>query len=143
MPLIIVCGKPCTGKTRFATVLCTYLQQHDKKVCLINEESEKITKIKGYCNSSAEKSTRSTLKSRVNEALVTDTFVILDALNYIKGYRYELFCIARTVRTSYCVCWVECPSSKIAAKWNDVRLKETGDGYDSMMSVRYICIISC
>lgn len=32
-------------------------------------------------------------------------------MNYIKGYRYELYCISRSVRTPHCVVWVECEDS--------------------------------
>lgn len=35
--------------------------------------------------------------------LSKETVVILDSLNYIKGYRYELYCIARALRTPNCV----------------------------------------
>ena len=85
MPLIVVCGKPCVGKTQFSNKLYSYLQSKSCKVYLINEESEKISKLKGYENSLAEKSTRATLKSQVNHKLTTDSYVIIDALNYIKG----------------------------------------------------------
>ena len=47
----------------------------------------------------AEKMTRGTLKSAVERNLNKDTIVILDSLNYIKGFRYELFCIAKSVAT--------------------------------------------
>lgn len=135
MPLIVIAGKPCSGKTTFAKLLQTYLKQYlvHKTICLINEESENITKYQGYVDSYAEKSTRAALKSRVIHLLTTDTYVIVDSLNYIKGYRYELFCIARSVRTSYCVCWIESPGSKISIKWNDLRLQNIGDGYNPTM----------
>ena len=32
--------------------------------------------------------------------------VIADGLNYIKGYRYELYCIARTASAAYCCAWI-------------------------------------
>lgn len=37
------------------------------------------------------------------------TVVVLDALNYIKGSRYELFCTARSESTTYCVVHVDTP----------------------------------
>jgi len=36
----------------------------------------------------------------------TWNIVIADGLNYIKGYRYELYCIARTASAAYCCVWV-------------------------------------
>lgn len=50
-------------------------------------------------------------------------------LNYIKGYRYELYCIVRAVGTTHCCVWVDTPHS--AAK---VRNDSAGDaGYDTKM----------
>jgi protein KTI12 len=31
------------------------------------------------------------------------TIVILDSMNYIKGFRYEMFCMMRAAKTTYCV----------------------------------------
>ena len=33
---------------------------------------------------------------------------MLDTLNNIKGYRYELWCIARAAGSRCCVLWVQC-----------------------------------
>jgi len=38
-------------------------------------------------------------KSQVAKYLNKDTIVIADSLNYIKGYRYELHCIAKASST--------------------------------------------
>ncbi|MEQ2172197.1 kti12, chromatin associated, partial [Goodea atripinnis] len=32
-----------------------------------------------------------------------DNIVILDSLNYIKGYRYELFCLTKHAQTPHCL----------------------------------------
>ncbi len=37
MPLIIICGLPCVGKTRFANQLAEYFKSKDRKVELVNE----------------------------------------------------------------------------------------------------------
>jgi hypothetical protein len=42
----------------------------------------------------------------VDRRLSADSVVVLDSLNYIKGFRYELYCSARTFRTPHCVVWV-------------------------------------
>ena len=47
-----------------------------------------------------EKTLRSELKGQVLRHLTKDTVVILDALNYIKGYRYELYCASKSVKTT-------------------------------------------
>lgn len=54
-------------------------------------------------DAAAEKITRGGLKSGVNHALNAKTLVILDSLNYIKGFRYELYCSARSEGTQHCV----------------------------------------
>lgn len=47
--------------------------------------------------------TRGFLKSNVEKHLNQNDIVILDSLNYIKGFRYEIFCLARTAKTPHCV----------------------------------------
>jgi len=51
----------------------------------------------------SEKNLRAALKAAVERQLSKETIVILDSINYIKGYRYELYCIARALRTPNCV----------------------------------------
>ena len=51
----------------------------------------------------------------MKRALGKDTIVIADGLNYIKGFRYQLYCEAKAVQTPSCV--VRIPSS------NDTRDK--------------------
>lgn len=41
--------------------------------------------------------------SRARRALGKDSFVILDGMNYIKGFRYQLWCEAKAAGTSCCV----------------------------------------
>ena len=65
---------------------------------LINEESLGIDKRSGYSSSLDEKHTRSALKAVVTNKLTGSCCVIVDSLNYIKGYRYELYCSARSLR---------------------------------------------
>ena len=50
----------------------------------------------------AEKISRGALKAAVERGLTKSETLIADDLNYIKGYRYELFCVARAVGTSMC-----------------------------------------
>jgi len=57
----------------------------------------------GYTDNFREKNTRSSIKAAVERFLTRDVVVICDSLNYIKGYRYELYCIARALRTTHCV----------------------------------------
>jgi protein KTI12 len=132
MPLIIVAGRPCTGKTFFANELLKFLQSKDCKAELFNEETLNISKSEGYKNSAKEKEVRGILKSAVDHNLTPDKYVIIDSLNYIKGYRYELYCTARTVRTTHCVVWVACSENK-SREINNQRIIDGVDAYNQDM----------
>ena len=60
-----------------------------------------------------EKNTHEMIKTQVSRVLRGDNFVILDSMNFIKGYRYEMYCIARGCRSTRCVVWVDTPMSVI------------------------------
>lgn len=42
------------------------------------------------------------MKSEVQRLINSDTVVIFDGSNYIKGYRYELYCVAKAVKCTQC-----------------------------------------
>lgn len=132
MPLIIVTGRPCTGKTSFSSELALYLHDKGCKVEVINEERLNISKSEGYKSSAKEKDVRGSLKSAVDHVLNADTYVIIDSMNYIKGYRYELYCMARTARTTHCVVWVAC-SEQCSRNVNANRLNNGIDTYSNEM----------
>jgi protein KTI12 len=50
-----------------------------------------------------EKKIRAAMLSAVERFLSGHDLVILDAMNYIKGLRYQLFCIARSMATPHCI----------------------------------------
>lgn len=54
-------------------------------------------------DAAAEKETRGSLRAAVDHALNAKTVVVLDSLNYIKGFRYQLYCAARAESTQHCV----------------------------------------
>ncbi|KAF6159663.1 hypothetical protein GIB67_029921 [Kingdonia uniflora] len=56
----------------------------------------------------AEKNLRGVLRSEVDRSLSKENIVIVDSLNSIKGYRYELWCLARAVGIRYCVVIMTC-----------------------------------
>lgn len=131
MPLVIICGFPCSGKTTFAIRLREYLleQVGVRSVALVNEESENQSRREGYKNSACEKNTRGLLKSAVDHALSGDCVVICDSLNYIKGFRYELHCMARTLRTPHCTVWVQCDGAVALERSLRRQSEEGGDAY--------------
>jgi protein KTI12 len=72
-------------------------------------------------NNASEKDARATIYAAVKRALSTKDVVILDGANYIKGWRYQLYCEAKAVRTPHCVVHVGTPVER-ARGVNDERL---------------------
>ena len=109
-----------------------------------------LTQAQCYLNSHNEKKTRGSLKARFDQAVVKSNtknnsnestpdptaavtsksdkdkqkqqkqLVILDSLNYIKGFRYELFCISKAAGEQHGVVWV-LNDMKTAQRWNQAR----------------------
>ena len=50
-----------------------------------------------------EKKARGAMLSAVERLLTRDDIVIADGMNYIKGFRYQLYCVARGISTPHCV----------------------------------------
>lgn len=73
-----------------------------------------------YTDAAREKQLRDRLKSDVARLLSRDRLVILDAPNYIKGYRYELYCLVRGARTNHCVVQVLATQDQ-CIQWNAER----------------------
>jgi len=71
-----------------------------------------------YKNSYIEKETRGNIKSAVQRSLDKQIIVIADSTNYIKGFRYELFRVARTVDTTNIVIYCNTPI-ETSLKWNE------------------------
>jgi len=78
-------------------------------------------------DSKKEKELRGGLKSEVCRLLHKEEVVILDALNYIKGFRYELYCASKASKTTQCT--VHCDvSPEDAWSWN-IEREEDDDKY--------------
>ena len=68
MPLIVMCGNPCCGKTTVATKLKQFFENEKNMVVnLINEESLNVNKNEIYKDSLNEKNHRSQLRSEVEK----------------------------------------------------------------------------
>ena len=63
---------------------------------------------------------RAELKAAVERLLSTDTVVIADSMNYIKGFRYELFCTIKLYKTPHCVIHTA-TSANTCKQWNASR----------------------
>ncbi|EGF76326.1 hypothetical protein BATDEDRAFT_92837 [Batrachochytrium dendrobatidis JAM81] len=136
MPLVIICGVPLSGKTFRAKQIAKYIEAYifqeqesllqrglgfDSKVIIINDESLGIDKSTGYSNATIEKITRGTLLSATGRHLSKNTVVICDGMNNIKGFRYQLYCVARALGTPTCT--IHCGISLDTAKQSNIDLK--------------------
>lgn len=121
MPLIVMCGYPCSGKTRRAEELRAHFELNsDRKVHVVGDGALGVDKNTVYADSQKEKNVRASLKAEVERKVNKDDIVILDSLNYIKGYRYELFCLIKHAQTPHCM--VYClTSDEVSSTWNSSR----------------------
>ncbi|TRY64335.1 hypothetical protein TCAL_03570 [Tigriopus californicus] len=128
MPLVVVTGYPSSGKTRVTDNVRQFFQKQGKVVTIVSEnEILKENKNSILSDSLQEKRIRGTMKSEVTRLIHGDHVVILDALNYIKGFRYELYCVSKASKTTQCT--IHCDvSPEDAWQWNQERSPE--DRYD-------------
>ncbi|KAM4748944.1 protein KTI12 homolog [Rhinophrynus dorsalis] len=122
MPLVVLCGFPCSGKSSRALELQEYLIQSGKKVFIIGDEALGVNRNDVYADSRKEKDVRGSLRAEVERKLNKEDVVILDSLNYIKGYRYELFCLIKHVQTPHCLIYC-ITAPEISSTWNQERDK--------------------
>ena len=92
MPLILICGPPCCGKTTLANRLATVFEEtrifpagvstvsDENSYSAIGQSRDKI-----YADATSEKQMRGKLKDEVTRILSSQKLVVLDAQNYIKG----------------------------------------------------------
>ncbi|XP_011075590.1 protein KTI12 homolog [Sesamum indicum] len=131
MALVVICGQPCSGKSTAAACLSKALQEVESKpsVRIIDESFFHLNRNESYANMPAEKNLRGVLRSEVDRSLSRDNIIIVDSLNNIKGYRYELWCLARAAGTRYCV--VHCDVEEAyCQKWNEERRNKSEPAYD-------------
>ena len=126
-----MCGNPCCGKTTVATKLKEYFEKEKNIVVkLINEETLNINKNDSYKDSLNEKNLRSQIRSEVEKNISDKTITIVDTLNYIKGSRYEFFCLVRNCKTRHCVVYIKSTlekcleNNKISKHYDEELLKD-------------------
>lgn len=131
MPLLLITGYPSAGKTTRAQQIKDFFEKKIKDtgsnltVEIINDESLGLSK-DSYKESRTEKMTRGEQISAVKRLVSKNTIVILDNMTYIKGFRYQLWCEAKSVATNYGVAHVGAPvdvckeyNAKHPNKWED------------------------
>ncbi|XP_065089356.1 protein KTI12 homolog [Ochlerotatus camptorhynchus] len=127
MPLIIITGLPASGKSRRAAQLLKLFEDRGKSVRLVSEwqciQLAGFDKNEYFSDSQKEKLLRSNVKSETLRMLNKDDVIIVDGGNYIKGYRYEIFCASKSSRTTQCT--VYCAITKDQAwHFNETRDEE-------------------
>lgn len=111
MPLVVFCGLPSSGKSRRTEELRRALAGDGRAVHVVDDASvlgAQDPAVYGDC--AGEKALRAALRAAVERRLSRQDVVILDSLNYIKGFRYELYCLARAARTPLCLVYCVRPS---------------------------------
>lgn len=98
------------------------------KICHINEDRLGLSR-DVYATARAEKDARATFLSAIKRELTQDTIVIADGMNYIKGFRYQLFCDAKAIQTPSCVVHVGTPAEQCRA-FNAAALSAGTGGYE-------------
>ncbi|KAF8161042.1 chromatin associated protein KTI12 [Crassisporium funariophilum] len=125
MALITISGFPSSGKSTRTTQIHDYIAQKihqtdsSLKIHIISDDSLDISR-DVYDQSSSEKTARSTLFTAIQRHLSPDTIVILDSLNYIKGFRYQLYCAAREMKLRTCTVFIVA-SPESCREWNTMR----------------------
>ncbi|WWD22368.1 hypothetical protein CI109_106859 [Kwoniella shandongensis] len=128
MALVTISGYPCSGKSTRAHQLKDYFVSRlsdpsytgpSLDVAVIDDEGSHVPR-STYDSSALEKSGRANLYTAVTRSLGTDTITIVDSANYIKGFRYQMYCAARESRVRPCTIHVVAPPDK-CREWHKKR----------------------
>merc|ERR1711874_834336 len=98
----ILTGFPASGKTSTAVKIQEFFKQKEKEVVVVSEEQLLGGQDKNliFADSKHEKEVRGRLKSEVVRLLSKENVIICGGLNYIKGFRYELYCASKNIKTT-------------------------------------------
>ncbi|KAL8995148.1 MAG: hypothetical protein Q9169_005057 [Polycauliona sp. 2 TL-2023] len=137
MPLILVSGYPSSGKTYrshqlvefFNTKIKAATEPHIRRLSVthINDQTLGLNR-EVYRDARSEKDARAAELSAVKRDLGRDTIVVADGPNYIKGFRYQLYCEAKAVQTPSCVVHIGTPVNKCKEINSDCLSKPDRDG---------------
>ncbi|CAF4086917.1 unnamed protein product [Adineta steineri] len=130
MPLIVISGGPCSGKSTRAQPLYEYFKTKSMPVQIITDNN--LDRNAVYADNTLEKQARSDLKAETQRLVTKTDLVILDALNYIKGYRYELYCITKLYQTVQCTIYCNTPVH-LAREWNVANNRYNESTFDALV----------
>ncbi|KAJ5593987.1 uncharacterized protein N7459_000195 [Penicillium hispanicum] len=150
MPLVILTGYPCSGLTYRANQLASLLEKAQDEI-LAAADTTSPARLKSrykihvvashdsshprtvYDHARTEKEARGVAYARAKRVMARDSIVILDGMNYIKGWRYQLWCESKAANTSCCVVHVGTPVDQCVAN-NEARLRRQEDQQKSSSS---------
>ena len=105
-------------------------EEKKKEVMIISENDilreNNLSRNELYVDSKKEKEIRSIIKSNFLRVISPDKLIIIDALNYIKGYRYEIYCATKSAKTTQCTLYCQTGSN---TAWEFNLKKNTCDQY--------------
>ncbi|EKM80912.1 hypothetical protein AGABI1DRAFT_71535 [Agaricus bisporus var. burnettii JB137-S8] len=128
MAFVTISGYPSSGKSRRALELAQFLSEKITSpsyegscstVEVISDDSLGIER-SAYDESRSEKPARGTLLTAVQRALALNKIIILDSLNYHKGFRYQLYCAARESKVRVCTLYAVA-TPDLCREWNSSR----------------------
>ncbi|EIW83086.1 chromatin associated protein KTI12 [Coniophora puteana RWD-64-598 SS2] len=128
MALVTISGYPCSGKSRRADQIKQHLEARldaqeyagpKLKVVILSDDTLNIDRT-SYSDSRSEKPARGTLFTAMQRQMGQDTILIVDSLNYIKGFRYQMYCAAREHKLRVCTVWVVA-KKEMCEEWNSSR----------------------
>ena len=134
----MISGYPSSGKTYRSRQLIDYFTQRIsdsedpkvKRLKLHHTDDQGLGVSRGiYATARAEKDARATFSSAVKRVLGREVIVVADGMNYIKGFRYQLYCEAKAVQTPSCVVHVGTPAD-MCREMNSVALEAKTGGYE-------------
>ncbi|KAI0769751.1 chromatin associated protein KTI12 [Trametes elegans] len=134
MAFITISGYPSSGKTRRAEQLRAHFETRLQdpsyegpklKVVVVSDDSLNISR-SVYNDGRAEKPARGALFTAVQRQMGQDTILIVDSMNYIKGFRYQMYCAAREHKLRVCTVFVVATHEQ-CKEWNASR--EDGRAY--------------
>ncbi|KAJ6586839.1 chromatin associated protein KTI12 [Mycena vulgaris] len=122
MALVTFTGFPSSGKSTRAAQLCAQLTPilpPHLSVVVVSDESLNIPP-SAYDDSRSEKPARGALFTAIQRLMAADTVLIVDAPNYIKGFRYQIYCAAREMKLRVCTIYVVA-TPDLCREWNSSR----------------------
>jgi len=104
------------GKSFVAGAIAEALTADGWDVDTVSEDTLRLPRATVYGSGGAEKQARAAILAHVERRLAASRVVIVDAMNYIKGFRYQLWCSCKEGTGPSCVVNVSgSPEASVAA----------------------------